>query len=315
MDNVDINLFKADPDLTMHMFFLNASGYVYSRYGQRKDGKSETMMSVEGIRDAMRKVLDIHRKEASKTAPPWKPFDTQDLLSFKRDPRRPGGCLHCHHAGYYLRKEEFMVGRLNKETVWGFPLPDNLGIVLDIDRNTVVKEASGLAEKAGMQAGDRVVTVDGKRVVTPADFIWILNAFKGGTLKVVADREGKSRTFSFALKGGDWRKTNISWRQSWWDSGPDIGLEGEDLSADERKALGLSEDAIAIRVTKLKSGGAAAGAGVKTDDVVVGVDRETKDMEAIELLMHVRLKFRVGESMPLTVLRGKQRIGMNVKFK
>ena len=36
-----------------------------------------------------------------------------------------------------FRKEEFMVGRLNKETVWGFLLPENIGLVLDIEKNTV----------------------------------------------------------------------------------------------------------------------------------------------------------------------------------
>jgi serine protease Do len=314
MNDVDINLFKSDPDLTLHMFFLNANGYIYSRYGQRKDGQSESMMSVEGVRDAMRKVLEVHKKDAAKSYA-WKPFDTQDLLSFKKDPKTPGGCLHCHHAGYYLRKEEFMVGRLNKETIWGFPLPDNLGITLDIDRNTVVKEVTGLAEKAGILPDDTIVSVNGQRTLTPADIIWQLNAFKGGTLKIVVDRGGRSVTAQMTLKGTEWRKTNIAWRQSWWDSGPDLGLQGEDLSDDDRKARGLAPDAIAIRVTGIDAGGSAASSGVKVDDLIVNVDREAKDMEAIELLMHVRLKYKSGDSMQLVVLRGTQKIPLTVKLK
>lgn len=314
MNDVDINLFKSDPDLTMHMFFLNANGYVYSRYGARKDGKSESMMSAAGILDAMKKVLDVHKKEAGKAAA-WKPFDTQDLLSFKKDPKTPGGCLHCHHAGYYLRKEEFMVGRLNKETVWAFPLPDNLGITLDIDRNTVVKESKDLAEKAGILPGDVITSVNGQRTLTPADIIWQLNAFKGGTLKIVVDRGGKSVTTQMTLKGSDWRKTNINWRQSWWDSGPDLGLDGEDLGADERKAKNLSAEAIAIRVTDVVKGGSAESSGVRADDIIVMVDREAKDMEPIELLMHVRLKYRSGDSMQMVVIRGNQKLPVTVKLK
>lgn len=314
MNDVDINLFKSDPDLTFHMFFLNANGYIYSRYGQRKDGKSESMMSAAGILDAMKKVLDVHKKESGKSAA-WKPFDTQDLLSFKKDPKTPGGCLHCHHAGYYLRKEEFMVGRLNKETVWGFPLPDNLGITLDIDQNTVVKEVKDLAEKAGIQPGDLITSVNGQRTLTPADIIWQLNAFKGGTLKIVVDRGGKSVTTTMTLKGNDWRKTNIAWRQSWWDSGPDLGLQGDDLTADERKSRGLSAEAIAIKVTEVDAGGSAASSGVKVDDVIVAVDREVKDMEPIELLMHVRLKYRSGDSMQIVVIRGNQKLPVTIKLK
>lgn len=315
MDDVDINLFKFDPDLTMHMFFLNGSGFIYSRYGIRKNGDSESVMSVAGIRDAMRKVLTLHKQDAARRPPPWKPFDTQDLLSFKKDPRRPGGCLHCHHAGYYLRKEEFMVGWLSKDRVWGFPLPDNIGLTLDTDRNTLVKESEGFAAKAGIRPGDRVVSVDGQRVVTPADVTWILNGFKGGMLRVGVDRDGKNQTFSMELRGDEWRKTDITWRQSWWDSGPDIGIQATDIGAEERKRLGLAPDAIAIRVTGAKPGGSAAASGVKNDDVIVGVDGLTRDLEPIELLMYVRLKFKVGDAIPLVIQRGSRRIPVSVKLK
>ncbi len=315
MDDVDINLFQFDPDLTMHMFFLNGGGFVYSRYGIRKNGDSESVMSVAGIRDAIKKVLDIHKRDASRRPAPWKPFDTQDLLSFKKDPRRPGGCLHCHHAGYYLRKEEFMVGWLSKDRIWGFPLPDNIGLALDTDRNTLVKEATGLAAKAGVRSGDRVVSVDGRRVVTPADVTWVLNGFKGGTLRVGIDREGKTQTLSMELRGDDWRKTDISWRQSWWDSGPEIGLKGTDAGAEERKRLGLASDAIAIRVTEAPLGGSAASSGIRKDDLIVGVDGLTRDLEPIELLMYVRLKFKAGDTAPLVLLRGGRRMPVAVKLK
>lgn len=315
MDDVDIILFRADYDLTMHMFFLNAQGFIYARYGIRKDGKSETVMSVEGVRDAMRKTLDIHKRESTKAPPPWKPVETQDLVSFKKDPRRPNGCLHCHHAGYYVRKEEFSIGRLNKETVWGFPLPDNIGLSLEIDKNTLVKEARDPAAKAGIRAGDRVVALNGQRVVTPADITWILNAFKGGTLRVAVEREGKTETFSMELKGSDLRKTDISWRQSWWDSGPDIGLDAAELSPEERKPRGISPDALALRVTCLSPGRPAAAAGVKVDDVIVSVDGRNADMEGVEFQMYLRLTRRVGDTVPLVLLRGTQRAAINVKLK
>jgi hypothetical protein len=315
MDNVDINLFKFDYDLTMAMFFMNGRGNIYARYGIRKDGKGDLLQSIPGVKDAMRKALDIHRKEFAKPAPAWKPFDTQDLVSFKRDPRRPGGCLHCHHAGFYLRQEEFSVGRISKQTVWPYPLPENIGLTLDVDQNTVVTAADGVAAKAGIREGDRVIAVDGQRVVTPADITWALHHFKGGTLKMAVDRGGKTESVSTTLKGADWRKTNVLWRQSWWDSGPFIGLEGEDLTPEERKPLGIAEEATAIRVVRLDPRGSAAPAGVREGDVIVGVEGKPQDMEALELQMYIRLKYRAGDSLPLTLLRDGKRVPLAVRFK
>jgi len=315
MDNVDINLFKFDYDLTMAMFFMNAQSFIYSRYGIRKDGDGTAMQSLEGVKDAMRKVLDIHKREAARGASPWKPFDTQDLVSFQKDPRRPNGCLHCHHAGYYMRKEEFSVGRITKETVWGYPLPQNIGIEPDIDRNTIVKDARDPAARAGVQTGDRVVSIDGQRVVTPADITWALHAFKGGTLKVVVERGGKNVTASMELKGADWRKTDVTWRESWWDSGPDIGLKSAELTSDERKPLGLSGDQLALRVTSVDGNGSAASSGVRADDVIVSVDGKSHDMEAIELQMWIRLTKRSRETTQLGVVRGSQRQTIAVKLK
>lgn len=314
MDNVDINLFKFDYDLTLAMFFMNAQGHIYSRYGIRKDGKGDLLQTLPGVKDAMRKVLALHRKEAGKSPPPWKPFDTQDLLSFKRDPRRPHGCLHCHHAGYYLRQEEFSVGRIRKDTVWAYPLPENIGLILDIDRNTIVADATGAAAKAGLQPGDRILAVDGQRVVTPADITWALHNFKGGSLKIAAERAGKTETVSMTLKGADWRKTNISWRQSWWDSGPYIGIQGQDLAPEERKPLGLSADAMAIRVSQLDPRGSASASGVREGDIIVGMEGRTYDMDAIEFQMHIRLKYKVGDALPLALLRGSKRLAVAVRF-
>jgi len=316
MDNVDINLFQFDFDLTMTMFFMNAQSHIYARYGIRKNGSSDSVQSIAGVKDAMRKVLDIHKKESMRTAASWKAFDTQDLVSFKKDPRRPGGCLHCHHAGYYYRKEAFMVGRLTKETVWGFPLPENVGLTLDADTNSTIKDVAGEAAKAGIQAGDKLVSVDGKSVVTPADVTWVLNAFKSGTLKLGVERDGKKNTHSIELKGYDWRKTDISWRQSWWDSGPDIGLETADMTEDERKAARLPSDpAIALKVTQVKPGSSAGTSGIEEEDLIVGVDGKSTDMEAMELLMYVRLKWKSGDKAPLEVIRRGKRIKIDVKLK
>ncbi len=315
MDDVDINLFRFDFDNTMYQFFMNASGHIYCRYGMRKDGEGEKSNSIEGIKDAMRKALEIHKKESTKAPPAWKPVETQDLVSFKRDPKRPGGCLHCHHAGFYLRREEYSIGRLSKEMVWSFPFPQNVGIELDLDKNTIVKGVTEPAVKAGIKEGDRILTVDGQRVVTPGDFNWILNSFKTGTLKVGYERDGKNATASIELKGYDWRKTDITWRGSWWDSGPNIGLQGDDLSDDEKKKLGIAADDLAFKIVRLFPKGSAQPAGLKEGDIITGVDGKSDAMGEIEFQMHLRLAHRMGDQVPITFIRNGQKSAMKVTMK
>ncbi len=314
MDDVDIGLFRFDWDNTFHMFFLNAQSYIYARYGERKDGDGDKINSLAGIKNALRRVLDVHKKEANKAPPPWKPLETQDLVSFKKDPRRPNGCLHCHHAGYFVRKEEFTTGKLTKDQIWGFPMPENVGITLEIDENNLVREARDPAAKAGVQAGDRVISIDGQRVLTPADFVWALNVFRGGTLKIVVDREGKQHTFTMPLKGDDWRKTDVSWRDSWWGSGPNPGFSGDDLDSAERKKYGLNDASIAVRVTDVKANGSAARV-MQPNDIIINFDGKATDMEAIELQMHVRLTRRAGDTVQCVVLRGNQKLPIAIKLK
>ncbi len=315
MDDVDVNLFRFDYDNTFQQFFMNAQGTIYSRYGWRRNGDGESVQSLEGVLDAMRKALEIHKKDAGRAPGPWKVVETQDLASFKADPRRPGGCLHCHHAGFYIRQEEFRSGRLPKDQIWPYPPADNLGIDFEIDKNTLVKSVAGLAEKAGLAAGDVVTSVDGQRVVTPADVQWALHGFRQGTLKIGYERAGKAESATIALKGDDWRKTDISWRRSWWDSGPNVGLKGEDLGPDERKAAGLSDSAIAIKVLSVKSKGSAESAGIRANDIIVGVDGKNSDLEAMEFQMWVRLTRKIGDLLPVSVQRGRQRFNFAIKLK
>ncbi len=315
MDDADINLFRFDFDNTMYQFFMNGYGHIYTRYGFRKDGESEKSMTIEGIRDAMRKALEIHKKEATKTPPAWKNVDTKDLVAFKKDPKRPGGCLHCHHAGFYVRREEYTFGKLSKETVWAYPYPQNIGLEMDLEKNSIVKSVTDPAEKAGIQAGDRIVSVDGQRTTTPSDIQWALNAFKSGNLKVVYERDGKEKTATIPLKGYEWRKTDISWRGSWWDSGPNIGLAGTDLDPDAKKKLNVSADDLAFKVDRVYPKGSAAPAGIQEGDIVVSIDGKSDGMGEVEFQMHLRLAHKAGETAAIGIVRGKQRSVIQVKLK
>jgi len=307
-----MNLFKFDWDLTWAGFFMNAQGYVYARYGTRQEQNGEKSVSLAGLRETMKKVLEIHRKEFMKPAPPWRPASMQELPSYKKDNQRPMGCAHCHHAWTYSRKHEMDLGQWKKEKMFVYPLAENLGITLDLDQNTVVKSAADPAAKAGVQPGDRVTALNGQRVLTPADISWILHNFPGGTLKLEIDRDGSPATASMSLSGVEWRKRDLSWRESVNVLSPQAGFWAPELKPDEKQKLGLAANAIGLKVRTVNPNGPAKPAGLKVDDVIVAVDGKTTDMTTDQLTQHIWMDLDKGSVLRLVVVRDRRQLPINI---
>ena len=74
------------------------------------------------------------------------------------------------------------------------------------------------------------------------------------------------------------------------------------MSAEDRKALGLAPDAIALRISRL--GTALENAGFRSGDVLVGVGGRRTGIESLsQILEHVGLNTKPGEKLPLDVRR------------
>lgn len=316
MDAVDINLFQFDWDLTWAAFFMNAHGHIYARYGIRKAGPSDALMTSAGLKDALRRVLEAHKTEKDRKPAEWTPQLAKDLPSLRNDKKAPKNCIHCHHVGTYRRKDEIAAGRWKKQDdVWVYPLPENVGLELDLDRNTVVKGATGAAAKAGIKTGDQILSLNGRSVITPADISWVLHNFTSESLKVDLDRGGKKQSVALNLQGRDWRKTDISWRESMWSIAPQSGFWGPDLKDDEKKSLGLAPNAVAIRINFLLSGECMATAGAKQGDVIISIDGKTEGMTARQVQTYIRLEHNPGDILKLVVLRQKKPQDLDVKLK
>ena len=316
MLDVDINLFKFDWDQTWAGFFMNAQGAIYARYGVRKEHDGEKTVSIAGLLDTMRKALEIHKKEAAKSPPAWKPMTIQDLGSYKKDPQAPKGCAHCHHAWTYTRKNEMDLGTWKRDKLWVFPLADNLGITLDTDQNTLVNAVTGAAAKADVKVGDRVKAVNGQRVLTPADISWILQNVDKGTVKLDLDRDGSPATASIPVSGVEWRKRDLSWRESVNVLSPQTGFWAPDAKPDERQKLGLAPDAIALKVRLVNNPGPAKAAGLMVDDVIVAVDGKTKGMSYNEFTQHVWMDKNPGSVLQFVVLRkGSQQVPISISLR
>jgi hypothetical protein len=89
------------------------------------------------------------------------------------------------------------------------------------------------------------------------------------------------------------------------------GLQLVDLPEDERKHRGLSGNQLALLAKHVGQYGehaAAKNAGVLKDDVLVEVAGVSERRTEGEMIGHLLGKYQPGDSVPVTVLRGAERI-------
>ncbi|MCS6861543.1 MAG: PDZ domain-containing protein [Abditibacteriales bacterium] len=315
---VDMNLFQFDYDLTFAVLMMNANGYTYSRFGTMDATQTTHRMSIAGLKKAMRGVLALHQQEQTK-APPTRPrFTLDDMPSYRRNRVAQEECAHCHYANNFRIKEWRAAGKFTKDMLFQYPLPENIGITLDVDNNNVVKAVlpHSPAQRAGVQAGDVIVRANESLVFTAADLQFVLNAVPDeGKVSLQVSRGGKVQPpMTLPLPKG-WRKTDISWRPSQADIPPTVGVWMEPLDAAQKKQRGIAPDRMALRVTFLFRGEewVKTRGDLQMNDVIIGINGEQlPHMNARQFHAHFRLRFNVGDTVTLNVLRGNQRINVKV---
>jgi serine protease Do len=315
ISGADLNLFEFDYDLTWAAFFMNASGKVYGRFGGRDGKGADTRNTLEGLHFAMAAALAEHRKNPNvkPDAPAKPPVYVENFPIAKAQYK---GCIHCHQVKEILRAEEQKAGAWDRESVYTYPLPENIGITLDLVQGNLVRavKPGSAAAKAGVQAGDLVRTLNKMTVHSFADASYGLHkAPLKGEIPIAFERDGKSLGAILSLAPA-WRRTNITWRPSLLDMLPSITVYGSDLSAQEKKALGLDEKRLAFRQEEpLHS--AAKAMGVEINDVILGVDNKRMEISMDEFLGYVRQNYLVGEPLTLNVLRNGKRVDLKVTLK
>jgi serine protease Do len=314
MREVNLAIFDFDYDLTWIGFFLNSSEKVYGRYGGRDAGSADGRVSLAGLASALEAALKEHRAAPSskeqRSRPPER-FTVADYSAFQRLPAN--ACVHCHQV-YDLRRESLQAaGNWSLDEVWVYPQPENVGLTLDIDRgNQVTRVTPGSpADKAGLRPGDTLLRVDERAVRTIADMQYALHrAGTTRTLPIRWQRDGKELAKTLDLPDG-WRKTDVSWRWSLRGIDPVPPLRGDDLTSEEKAALGLGSNRLAFRQGPFVAA-AAEQAGVRQNDVVIGVDGKELQMTARQFGAHIRLGYKVGDRVVFNLLRAGRRLNVSV---
>ncbi len=307
IEGVDLNLFQFDRDLTLMIFFLGANEQVYGRYGSRDEKDAEGQMSLAGLAHAMKAALTTHARE--KGLAPEKRGEPRFIRQYASS-RRFRGCIHCHQAKEIINEELTRDGKWRREMVWRYPLPDNLGLVLDVDRGNLVKEVvpGSVAQKAGLRAGDELLKLDRQPVHSLADIGHILDHLPAeGSVAAEWKRGTETSGGSIELSGG-WRRSDISWRPSARDHTPYLPLHGSDLSVSEKRDLGLSQNQLAFR-QRDPAPDRVIAAGIQPGDIILGLkQKKLKGTTAREFRLHIRENYLVGDNVTIELLRdGKSR--------
>lgn len=332
-NGLDLNLFQYDTDQSFAVFFLNADGTIYGRFGTRSH-RTEWIgdVSLEGLARAMERTLELHASIAevreSLSGKRGRPMEVAspekyprlkdkytDSLNYKGDVVK--SCIHCHQIGEAQRDWYADLGKSIPEKIFfPYPHPKVVGLVLDPQQVATVKEVrpDTAASLAGLQPGDQIEELNGQPLVSIADVQWVLHNAdpNGDSVPVTLRRDGQTLKKKLNLRKGWRRADDISWRVSSWSYRRMVtgGMVLEPLDDDRRNELNIPAGKMALRVKYLGQYGphaAAKRSGFRKEDVIVEFAGRTDLVNDSLLLHHAMSNRRVGEKVTVAVLREGQR--------
>lgn len=313
MRGVNLNAFAFDYDLTWAAFFMNANGKIYGRFGGRDAGSPDRYLTLGGLKYAMRAALESHRREPreapKREAPPE--VLVENYPAAQR--LKAGACIHCHQVYDFRRDEKRSAGKWTVDDIWKMlpPDPRKVGLYLEPEQgNRLLAVAPGSpAEKAGIYTRDVIRRINDRPIASYADVQYALHESPPqGSVSIEWEREGRPAKGELGLPDG-WRQSDLSWRAFMWGLEPAASVHGKDLSGEEKKALGLSEKALAFRQGQFVPN-AARQAGIQKDDIILGIDDKPLEMTMLQFNAYVRLNFKVGDRVTFNVLRDGKRMDL-----
>jgi serine protease Do len=313
MRGIDLGVFDFDYDLTWSALFLNAEGRVYGRYGGRTPDSASALYSLKGLRHALTSALERHRQGA---APPSVVPETRKVEDFPAARRLPDkACLHCHHVYDFRREALQAAGRWKLDEVWVNPEPANIGLTLSLERgdHVIGVAADSAAERVGLRNGDVLATLNGRPIASIADAQYALHLAPAQGEVPITWRRGRETLSGKLTLAAGWRKTDVSWRWSLRGLAPASQVHGDDLTAEEKKILGLGPTALAFRQGNFVTR-PAREAGIRINDILLGVDGKRLDLSARQFDAFIRLNYKVGDVVTYNILRGKERLDLELKL-
>jgi hypothetical protein len=324
---LDLKLFQYDYDMSWAAMFLNADGTIYGRYGTRTASGpgSDSHISLPSFRKAVERALELHKNYPANRAqlagklggePQYaRPEHIPGLEQRAQGASTRQNCIHCHMVREYALRAKWQAGKLSLADLQVYPLPDNVGMQVDIDDGLLIKSVKrgSPAAEAGLAAGDHLLSLGGQSLISLADIQWVLHTSPTeAEIKATLRRDGQTLEKTIVVSG-DWKQSDIAWRASSW-YGLRQGLKLEPLPAAEKSSRGLSNEAMALAIKGLfgQGGQKLQKAGLKVGDVLIAVDGKSQAMTESEFLIDLRLRHGPEDAVKLTFLRGDERKELSV---
>ena len=328
-NGLDLSLFQYDTDQSFAVFMLNADGVIYGRFGTRSH-RTEWVgdVSTTGMGKALQAALDLHadypnnkKQLQGKRGEPLEVASPEDYplhkgrftdrLNYRGDVVK--SCIHCHQIGDAQRAYYWQAGRkIPEKVLFPYPHPTAVGLTMNPQTMATVKSVAenSNAAKAGIRAGDSILSFDGQPMISTADIQWVLHNIdpNGGSVPVTVQRGNRKLDLTLELESGWRRKGDISWRVTSWGLRRMVtgGMKLEELSDEERRELGLSADEMALEVAHVGQYGAHAAAkkaGVRKGDILTGYDGRTDLHDSTAVLSHGVMNHSPGDRIGLQLLR------------
>jgi len=151
-------------------------------------------------------------------------------------------------------------------------LADNFGLDRPIGALVGQVVPGSPAEKAGLKAGDVIITYDGKEIsqmsMLPA---MVANTHVGEKIELVLVRDGKKQSISVEIGKLEDVETVVADTET--GSSKKLGLTVQALTAKIAESLGI-EETQGLIVSDINPGSAAAEAGILRGDIILEINRE-----------------------------------------
>jgi hypothetical protein len=329
MKGVDLSQFQFDYDLNWAAMFIHPDGTVYARYGTQSAEGADAYNSVEGLMSTMRRVLELHaaypgnKDELAAKRGKAKPYKTALEMSglenkekFRGETAR-NNCIHCHMIHDAEHRQAWDEGQYSHDLLWRWPLPENVGLAIDADHGVRIEwvQPGSPAAKAGLKAGEDVTHMNGQAITSIADMQWVLHNLPNTDEAAVTVRGSRTGERPLQLAAG-WKKSDISWRGSLWSAPPRLTVWMPAAPEEKLRQLGLRSDQTALEVRWINQGQpggqAAFAAGLRQGDYVVAVGGKPFTMTPVEFTMHLKLNYKPGDKLPLTIVRNGRKQDLEI---
>ncbi|MDA0834140.1 MAG: Trx7/PDZ domain-containing (seleno)protein [Planctomycetota bacterium] len=332
-NGLDLSTFQFDTDQSFVMFFLNADGTIYGRFGTRSHRTEwQEDVSFKGLGQALAGALELHRDYprnkkmlAAKRGPkpdypsPEK-FPTlkekyKATLNYEGDV--VASCIHCHQIGdsrrlSYLDRGEMIPDQL----LFSYPHPKAVGLILDPDAKATVQRVidDSPAARSGFRGEDRLISLKGQPLLSIADVQWVLHhsSPEGEKIDAVVEHDGERISLVLELTDGWREKDDIAWRVSSWELRRFVagGMIVKPVTAEQRQSLKLPADAMALRVEHLglyPPHNVAHLAGFQKEDVIVAFDGKDDLNRETDLLAYAVRNYRSRKVVEIALIRDGKR--------